>query len=288
MIAAASPPSRTLSWLSLFGFVLRNWFVSWTFFLPSFVLNLVGILGAAVLFYLSGEAVQQGVAAELAGTGLSYGGYLITGVMLNLLLATSLTAYHKACLRGYWNMEFDVYLQHPGGVWALLAGEVAAGYILALINTAVYLVVGVSWFDIPMAPGNLPGVALIVVLGILAVSGLGLAGASTFALLDAKREGPNPVELVVGFLATLVAGVYFPPSVLPAWLERVGEALPHTHALRAARLCLTGEAALADPRILAELRFLLLFAAVSLPVGISLFALGMRKAQREGSLTRWS
>jgi hypothetical protein len=45
---------------------------------------------------------------------------------------------------------------------------------------------------------------------------------------------------------------------------------------------------LSDPRVLADLRFLLLFGIVTLPVGVAAFAVGMRKAQRDGSLSRWS
>lgn len=37
-----------------------------------------------------------------------------------------------------------------------------------------------------------------------------------------------------------------------------------------------------------DVTFLLKFTAVALPIGALLFAVGMRKAQRDGALTRWS
>ena len=87
---------------------------------------------------------------------------------------------------------------------------------------------------------------------------------------------------------TLAAGVYFPPTVLPEWLQAIGGWLPQTHALHAARLCLSGQATLATPEVAASAAFLLKFGLATLPGGILLYAVGMRKAQRDGSLSRWS
>ena len=276
------------TWLSLVAFTMRNWFFGWTFFLPDFVLNLAGMFTSAAIFFLMGQLVAKGAEAQVAPYGLSYGSYIITGVMFNMVMSTTLSAYHESCLRGYWATQFDTYLQHPGDVSALLAGDVLARYVLVGLNTLIYFVVAVWLFGITAVVANLLDVLAILVLGVVALTGLGLAGASTFTLLNAKRWGSNPVDWLVGFEVTLLSGVYFPPSVLPAWLQRFSEWLPQTHALRAARLCLSGRATLRDASIAQEIIFLLLFAVVTLPIGAALFAAGMRKAQRDGSLTRWS
>jgi ABC-2 type transport system permease protein len=268
-------------WLSLVGSVIRNWYFSWTFFLPDFLVDLAGMFTSAAIFYLMGELVAKGAAAHVAAYGQSYGAYIITGVGFNMLMTATLTSYHNACLYGYWSTQFDTYLQHPGGVSALLTGAVVARYLQTSLHMAVYFAVGAD-------VANLPQVLLILVLAVLAVTGLGLAGASTFSLLNAKGWVPNPIEWLVGFGVTLLGGVYFPPTVLPAWLQRIGEWLPQTHALRAARLCLSGQATLGDPRVAADLAFLAQFTLVALPIGAALFAAGIQKAQRDGTLTRWS
>src|SRR5437016_11390587 len=117
-------------WLTLVGFVIRNWFRGWMFFLPEFLLNLIGMFTGAVIFYLMGQLVAQGAALHVAGYGMSYGSYIITGVMFNMVMSVTLNAYHNACLHGYWSNEFDAYLQHPGGVSALLTGVVIARYLV--------------------------------------------------------------------------------------------------------------------------------------------------------------
>lgn len=276
------------SWLELVGLVVRNWFASWMFFLPNFVLNLLSVLTSALIFYVMGELVGRGVAQHVDQYGLSYGSFIITGLMLSLLMTTTLNGYHDASLDGYWKMEFDMYMQHPGGVSAYLLGNVLAKYFIAIATTIIYLAVGVLLFDVPVVIRNLPSLLLLTGLTIVSLTGLGLAGASTFSLLNVKARGTNPVAMVVAFLVTVLAGVYFPPTVLPQWLQEVSEWLPQTHALRSMRLLLSGRATLVDATVVADAAYLLKFAALTLPPGIFLFAAGLRKALRDGNLTRWT
>jgi ABC-2 type transport system permease protein len=280
--------ASTVNWLTLVGLVVKNWFASWMFFLPTVLLHLVSVFGSAAVFYLMGQFVSRGVAGHVEQYGLEYGSYIITGVMFSMLMQTTLRGYHEASLDGYWKMEFDIYLQYPGGVSAYLFGSVLAKYILAVATTIIYFAVGVWIFGIPLVVKNLPALVLLIGLAIVSLTGLGLVGGSTFSLLNFKAPGSNPVELILTFLVTILAGIYFPPTILPAWLQRVAEWLPQTHALRSLRLVLSGRAGLLDTAVVNDMTYLLCFAAVTLPIGIVLFALGMRKALRDGNLTRWS
>lgn len=275
-------------WSILLMLAVRNWFVSWAFFLPGFILNLVRVITSAITYYIMGQMVSTGAAPHIAEFGLTYGAYIVTGVMFIMVMDATLEAYHEALLRGYWTNQFDLFLQHPGGISALLAGEVVAKYLVAGLNTVIYFLVAIWLFKIPVVTPNVADTLVILIVSMLSLTGLGLAGASTFSLLNAKRHEPNPVVLILGFLVVLVSGVYFPPSILPGWMQGLSDWLPQTHALRAARLCLSGKASLGDPLIMSHLTFLLKFAAVTLPLGLLLFLKGIKKAQRDGSLTRWS
>ena len=278
-----------IHWLSLVLFSARNWFWGWTFFLPGFVLELLSMFTAAVTFYVMGTLVAPGAESLVAATGLGYGAYIVTGVMFDRFFRSALVSFHQSLLTGYWANQVNTYMLYPGGVSAWLAGDLLARFVcFGGLETAVYFAVGVLLFHIPVAFAGLPGVLLVLAVSVLPLAGLGLIGASTFNLLNAKSWGANPVEWLVGFAVTLLSGVYFPPQVLPPPLQALGEWLPQTHALRAARLLLTGQATLADPAVGADLRFLLLFAAVALPLGAWLFTIGMQRALREGTLTRWS
>jgi ABC-2 type transport system permease protein len=289
---SAPPPGVQLKrqgvsqWLFLVGFSVKNAYFGWAFFLPSFVLLLVQMFTAATIFYVMGQLVAPGAAPDVDAYEMSYGTYIVTGVMFNLVLTTTLSAYHDAWLNGYWATQFDTYLQHPGGVSAYLAGSVLFSYLVAAINTVAYVIVGAAVFGVSVNVPNLPVVLAILVAGVFSLTGLGLIGASTFSLIGARNWGQNPVEWLVGFGVALLAGVYFPPSVLPTWLQPLSEWLPQTHAIRAARLALSGQSNVSG--LWDDLLFLLVFGAVSLPIGVLAFAAGLRKVQRDGSLTRWS
>ena len=141
-------------------------------------------------------------------------------------------------------------------------------------------------FGVSLGAANYGAFLVILVLATVAVTGLGWMAASTFTLLNSKGWG-NPVTWAVTFMTGIVAGVYFPPNVLPAGVIRVGAWLPQTYALHAGRLALLRGAGLAAPAVQADLRQLLLLAALYLPIGLLLLQASLRKAEREGSLTRW-
>jgi ABC-2 type transport system permease protein len=282
------PRGSAGQWLAMVALTVRNYFLSWSFFLPGFVINLLQMFSAAAIFYLMGQLVAPGATPHVERYGVSYGAYIVVGLLLNRVMQTMLTAFHEALLNSYWGNQLNTYFQYPGGISAYLTGNLLSQLIVVALQALAYVVVGVSFFGVTIAVANVPDVLAILALTIAALSGLGLAGASAFTWLNAKRWGSNPVEWLMGFAVTLLAGVYFPPTVLPEWLQRVAEWLPQTHALRAARLTLAGQATLLDPAIAGDLVFLLAFTLVSLPVGALLFATGLRKGLRDGTFIRWN
>jgi ABC-2 type transport system permease protein len=81
------------------------------------------------------------------------------------------------------------------------------------------------------APFNFAGWPLafgFTALFLAAGFGLGMLSASSFYLLDIKK-GTEPVQIVVQhILATLLAGTYYPTTVLPRPLEWVACLIPHS------------------------------------------------------------
>ena len=275
-------------WLSIVALNVRNQFAQVTFFLASWIMMLLKTVFTAAIFFFMGEFVAKGAAPHIAQYGMSYGSYIVIGLIFNRVLSSTLDMFHQQCLFGYWATQFDTYLAYPGGVSAFFAGGLINEFIFVGLNTAIFVLVGVAFFSISVSIAHLPSLCLMLILGIISLIGLGLLGASSFTLLNSKRWGSNPINWIVNFAVTLLAGVYFPPSVLPEWLQRLSEWLPQTRILRSARLILGGQALLSDPVIAADIAYLLRFTAVSLPIGAVLFAWGMRKAQRDGTLSRWA
>ena len=119
-----------------------------------------------------------------------------------------------------------------------------------------------------------------------------------FYLIDLK-QGEEPIQfLVQGLLAGLVAGTYFPVTVLPQPLQVLALFLPHTYAFDALRRLLDPGADQITPNLLVHGWFglspvatdivaLALFSVVLMPLGYYLYVRGVEKARRNGTLTRW-
>src|SRR2546427_337986 len=86
-------------------------------------------------------------------------------------------------------------------------------------------------------------------------------------------------------IGTIVGGVFYPPQDMPVWLGGWSRLLPITYALHALRRALLRGSRFAD--LLPDIRALVLFAAVLLPLGILAFRFAVRKARQEGSLVQY-
>ena len=80
----------------------------------------------------------------------------------------------------------------------------------------------------------------------------------------------------------VLAGVYFPLSVLPEWLEDIARALPFSWALDLLRDCLLG----GDPSV-GKLLALIGFCAVAVPASLALFSAAVNHAKRTGTLAQY-
>ena len=118
-------------------------------------------------------------------------------------------------------------------------------------------------------------------LTVLAFSGIGILSAAFVLYL--KRG--DPITFVVASASALVGGVFYPPQDMPVWLGGWSRLLPITYALHALRRALLRGSRFAD--LLPDIRALVLFAAVLLPLGILAFRFAVRKARQEGSLVQY-
>lgn len=108
-------------------------------------------------------------------------------------------------------------------------------------------------------------------------------------------KGANdPISWLVGVLQGLVAGAYFPPSELSSALYAIARCLPQTYTIDAIRRLLLHDEPAPTARIgtLSPLASDVVIVAVmtifTLALGTVAFRLGIRKAQRDGDLSRWS
>jgi ABC-2 type transport system permease protein len=146
--------------------------------------------------------------------------------------------------------------------------------VLSLTFAALAFGVEIRW---PTALVGLPVGALVA----LAFAPLGLAMAAAVVLFKQTNAGATFVVAIV----TLLAGLYFPVSLLPGWIEWASYVQPFTPAVDLLRHLLVGTE-LRDPAW-QELLKLFAFAAVLLPLSLCLLRSAVRLSRRRGTLIEY-
>lgn len=158
------------------------------------------------------------------------------------------------------------------GAFALLYGLARAVALFALCAL---------FFDLSMPDAD-HGAAL-AVLAVASVSFVGL-GIMTAVLPLISPEKGAQLGFVAQGLLLVVSGVYYPIDVLPTWMQWIAAVSPATYALRAVRDAVLDGAGLATMGD--EIVALVVIGAVSIPLGLAVFAAGERYAKQHGKLKR--
>jgi ABC-2 type transport system permease protein len=156
------------------------------------------------------------------------------------------------------------------GVFAVLYGMVRA--------VLLFVVVALS-FGLAFPAANF-GAALAILM-IASVSFFGIGMMTAVLPLISPEKGAQLGFIAQGMLL-VVSGVYYPVSVLPAWMEWISTISPATYALRGIRASVLDGAGLAW----ADVWPLLLVGVVSIPLGLWVFGRGEVYAKRHGKLKR--
>lgn len=171
---------------------------------------------------------------EVAVTQVSYFdavlmGLVALGIMTNSIIsiAVRISTYRNLAI-------LKRLLVTPLPIWKYFVGEVAAHLVVALIQAAIILAVGVFVFGARIhgdLPGNVLGILAIVALGSLVFLNIGFI-VSAWSRTPAAASGMgNAIALPMMFFA----GTFFSTAALPWVLPYVAQALPLTPMLVAMR-----------------------------------------------------
>jgi ABC-2 type transport system permease protein len=280
------------------AFTLREYRI-WQSYRVNQIMWLTNIFVTTLLFFLMGRMLTASDAHLMgAAYGTNYMSFVVVGIAVNTFLFTNLADPYTRIQRSYFNGTMDLFLLSPMSIYMPLVGLMTKSLLddyprLFIVGAFGMLLFGAQFrFQFSLAALG------ITVLLLAAAFGIGAISASSFYLLNIKR-GTEPVRFIVQqLLATLLAGTYYPITVLPRPLQWVACFIPHTYAFDALRRLLDPGAHMAVPvlpvqRILpwspltVDAVALGLMTAILLPLGFFLYGRGIEKARREGTLTRW-
>jgi ABC-2 type transport system permease protein len=184
-----------------------------------------------------------------------------------------------AFLEDVWSRNFINMFATPLSISEYVSGLVVTSIATSLAGLMIMLVVATTVFGLPFLA---LGALLIPFLAVLFLFGISLGIVASALVL---RLGPASEWLVwpIPALLSPFAGVFYPLSTLPAWMQAVGHLLPPSYVFEALRATVAGRA----------------FSAASLGLGTALAGLDIvlaawlfnriyRYAVRSGLLARYS
>lgn len=275
------------SWTSTVGASLQ---VMWATFLrdmftaASYRIGLLLSIGGSlvtifVVFFL-GRAFGGVAGPELARYGGSYFGFAVVGVALSNLMALGLTGMSSRIREGQVMGTLELMLLSPNRLGLLFVSSSLWAHAQALVSVLLFVIVGVA-LGADFGNANVGMTLLSLLLAVLAFNAFGLFSAAVVIVI---KQG-NPVALLMSMASVLLAGVFYPVSVLPDWLRVIGQALPLTQALELVRrAALVGEGM---ETLWAQVVILVALTALLIPIGLWACAKAVEIAQTDGSLSQY-
>lgn len=247
----------------------------------SFLMQMGGILFNVAIFYFMAQLFGNAVAPQLADYGGDYFSFVLIGLAFTGFLGLSLSSFAQSIREGQMMGTLEVMLLSPTRLSTILLSSSLWAYVLTTFRVIVYLIVGALIFGASLSQANIGTSLLVMLLSIASFSGIGIISAS-FVLLTKKGD---PIAWVLGGASSLLAGVYYPITVLPDWLEPISRFLPLTYALDAMRLSMLQGYSLYELRF--DILILLAFTFFLTPLSFLIFCQALKRAKREGSLVQY-
>jgi ABC-2 type transport system permease protein len=180
-----------------------------------------------------------------------------------------------------WEGTLEYTFMAPVRRYTQLIGSTFFALAYALIQMVIILVVMLLFFDVEFSGGNFVTAAVFLALGSVSFIGVGMM-AAILPLLYVERG--DQMVFVIQSIILLFSGVYYDPTILPEWMQFVGQFSPGTYVLEGIRGGLIYGQSVGE--LLNNVWPLLIMGVVLIPLGVWVFGIAERYAKRTGKLKR--
>lgn len=244
------------------------------------LLSLAGVAASVLPVYFVADAIQGVAAQSIQRESGSYFAFIVVGIASIYLVSAATGALATAIASTIGNGTLESLLVTRTPLPALLAGLGAHATFQACLRASILLITGtllgaeISWRFAPIALG-------IAAITFAAYAGIGLVAAAL--VLVFRTSGPLITAVVA--VSGLLGGAYYATTAVPGWLRVATDFVPLTYGLRPARMLLLGNATWQE--VTQDVSLLTMIAVGSLLVGALSFALALRRARRDGTLSQY-
>jgi ABC-2 type transport system permease protein len=242
-----------------------------------FVAILLSVFFSLTLFYYLSRLVTVG---QFRSPDDYYAFAVIGLIILQVVTAvlhTPPTTLRQELVAGTFERIVLSPFGATGGVFAMLVFP----FCFTLVIGFVMLLFASLIFGVPVEWPTVPLVVPVAALAALAFAPFGLV---LLAVVLVVKQALGGATWVVA-LISLIAGLYFPVTLLPDWIEWASDVQPFTPAVELMRHLLVGTE-LSDPAWV-ELLKLVGFAVALLPPSVWLVSVAIRTARRRGTIIEY-
>ncbi len=247
----------------------------------SFIFRGFSVLVSVFTYFFIDKLFGHRIVSHLEEFGVSYFSYVLLSMAFFSYIGVGLGSFSSRIRFEQMQGTLEALLLTPTKISTILFSLALWNLLFATLDMAIYIALGRFLFKISFANVNILSTLVILFLTIISFSGLGILSASFIMVF--KRG--NPLGWVINSLEGLIGGVYFPITIMPAWLQFLAKFLPITHAIRAVELAVYKGYAVSQ--LTKEIGFLLLFSFLLLPLSFASFKYALKKARRQGSLIQY-
>jgi ABC-2 type transport system permease protein len=232
----------------------------------------------SLLWFVS-HLVPPSASFGFKGTPTSYFDFAVVNIAFLAFQATALGSFERSIRDSQVFGTLEATFATPTSVGLVVLGSGAWAFALTILTSICYLLFGML-FGMRLDHVNLLTCLVFLGLTITATAPIGIISA---AAVMALKQGA-PVQLLFNTAASIFAGVLFPISVLPAWLQYCSWLLPITHALNGIRAGVQG-ARLVE--VAPDLSWLCVASLFLLPCALWIFARAVARAKFDGTLAQY-
>ena len=266
--------------LCTLGAFLKRDFLIEVSYRTSFVMQFFGIAFTVLVWFFIARVVNAPKGTP-GLEGVDYFAYVLLGVAFYHYLSSAMMSFAGKIRSEQTTGTLEAMLVTPTSAGTIVLGSALWDFILTSFKVVVYLLVGRVFFGVVIRLESLLPSILILGLTILSFSGIGVLSAAFVLYL--KRG--DPITYLVASASALLGNVFYPSEDMWPAMQALSRFLPITYALHALRRALLKGSRFAD--LVPDIRALVLFVAVLLPLGIAAFRMAVRRARQEGSLVQY-
>jgi ABC-2 type transport system permease protein len=246
-----------------------------------FFSSLITAATTIAIYFFIDKLFGHNIAPHLEEFGVRYFSYVLLSTAFFNYIGVGIGSFSNRIRQEQLQGTFEWLFITPISTGTLLLGLGIWNFLFATLELVIYVAVGACLGAVSFANANIMTAAVFFILSTISFSCLGIMAAGFTVIF--KRG--NPIAWLFNTLQGLVAGVYFPITVMPKFMVTIANFFPMTPAIRGLELAVYRGYGLTELK--KEFIILCAFTLILLFLSPYLFRRAINLARRKGTLAQY-